>query len=154
MGDAARQRLNPPHRSGCSVSSTGVEDEDHDRLLRVEERLISLAAVVASISPADHDRIIALEAGLHSLEMLARQRSDLLVARIEQTTDSLGKQLDSLRMQYERAHDELVGRVSALSSQQAALTGTSTGTVRIFLVAAVMISLAGVLFTVVHLLTG
>lgn len=139
---------------GTDVADDKTTRNDHDRIVRLEEQLFALREVVSGISPADHDRIISLEGHLEASNVIAQQRSDLLVARIDQTTDNLGKQLDNLRTTYERAHDELVNRVTGLGSVQSAITGTTSGTMRVFLVAAVMISLAGVLFTVVHLITG
>jgi hypothetical protein len=101
----------------------------------------------------DHDRLIRLEERLAALSTLNDERDSLLVERFRIQGEQLKGDTEALRVHYEIAHRALVDRVDALTSVVAAQTGTSTGTMRVFLVAAVAVSLLGLVVTIVHLIS-
>jgi len=67
--------------------------------------------------------------------------------------DELDRRLSALRDEYLRNHVDLVKRVEANSEVIAATTGTSAGTMRIFLVAAVALSLISVIAGIVDIIS-
>lgn len=113
------------------------------------------------MADADHDRIIRLEERLAALDRLLGERDGRIADSIDQaerafpTREDLSEKIASIRndMISREDHERLLSRMSSVESALAGATGTSTGTMRIFLVAAVVVSLAGLIFTVVHLIS-
>lgn len=102
---------------------------------------------------SDHDRLVRLEERLAALAQLNDERDRLLVQRFEIEAAALTRNLEGLREEYKAGHETIVERVDNLAGIVAAQTGTTSGTMRIFLVGAVAISLMGLVVTIVHMTT-
>lgn len=135
---------------------------DHDRLVRAEERLRALRELLDQRSAMSEVAIAQATAALdRRLDGMNEFRAALSEAQgtyatqeaLDVKVNEANRRVDALRDEWLRGHSELTDRVNDLSTEVAASTGTSAGTMRIFLVAAVGISLLSLIGGLVDLIT-
>lgn len=119
--------------------------DDHDRIGRIEDKIDALKELI-------DERFLARDKALEKVAQETERVRDQQNEWRQTINDVAGMKLG--REEFDRAHDSLVTRVSALEQQLAGSIGTASGTLRIFMVGAVAISLIGLIVTIVHLVGG